>query len=426
MTILEDLTAMLQKHDERAARYARLNAYDTGDQPLSYLAPELRAQLDNRLDRVSIGLPAVLLDALNERMRVLAFNGADGAAAYGLWRRDDLDQTHAIAHREAMCLGTSYALVWGRPDGRARISVESAEQVTAVTDPGTREIVRAVKRWGDATGTTAVMYEADVVRIFRSDAIGASTLGFRLVETIPHDLGRVPVVQLRNPGRLLDPFGASEIEPLLPLTDAATKLATDLMIGSEHGARPRRWATGVELEERPILDADGKPAVDEFGDALVEAVVPFSEDDRMLLAESEAAKFGQLPGADLAGYEKAIGVIMRMVSAVSGLPEHLLGIGGDNPTSADSIRAAESSLTAKAEAKQRAFGKSWEDVARLAVAIEQDRRPEGVDVEVRWADPSTRSAAQEADALVKLHAQGLITTEEARDRLGLTTGEEAR
>jgi hypothetical protein len=39
---------------------------------------------------------------------------------------------------------------------------------------------------------------------------------------------------------------------------------------------------------------------------------------------------------------------------------------------------------------------------------------------VVWADPATRSVAQEADAVTKLHAEGLLTTEEARERLGIT------
>ena len=110
---------------------------------------------------------------------------------------------------------------------------------------------------------------------------------------------------------------------------------------------------------------------------------------------------------------------MRQISAVSGLPEHMLGVGGDNPTSADSIRASESALTAKAEARQATFGKAWEDVARLIVAIRDSVDPASVDVRVKWADPSTRSVAQEADAIVKLHAAGILPTSYALARLEL-------
>ena len=30
-----------------------------------------------------------------------------------------------------------------------------------------------------------------------------------------------------------------------------------MMVTSEYVGRPRRWATGIELTEEPVLDADG-------------------------------------------------------------------------------------------------------------------------------------------------------------------------
>jgi hypothetical protein len=190
---------------------------------------------------------------------------------------------------------------------------------------------------------------------------------------------------------------------VLSLTDAVVKLTTDMLTASEYAARPRRWATGVELIED-----------EETGEALN----PFPENDRMLISEGPESKFGQLPGSDLTGYENAVGVIMRQISAVSGLPESMLGIGGDNPTSADSIRASEAALTAKAEARQGTFGPAWEDVARLIVAVRDEVDPASVELQVKWADPSTRSVAQEADAIVKLVQSGILPTSYALQRLG--------
>jgi len=109
---------------------------------------------------------------------------------------------------------------------------------------------------------------------------------------------------------------------------------------------------------------------------------------------------------------------MRSISAVSGLPEHMLGIGGDNPTSADSIRASEAALTARAEQRQAQLGRGWEDVARLMVAVRDGVDPRNVDVAVQWADASTRSVSAEADAVTKLFSAGLLPAEFALRRLG--------
>lgn len=393
----DTLTSLLQRIDEKAGRYADLNRYYRGEQPLTFLAPEIRTSLNNRLARVSVNVPRLLVDSIAERLRVIGFEGADVRAE---WKAGDLDQLAAVAHREALILGDAFAIVWAR-DGRPHVTIESAEQMAVSVDPGTRTITQAVKRWEGKDGTHAVLYGPDQIEHYRSESMGATTLGFKLVETIANPIGRVPVVRFRNGGRLLED-GVSEMHDVLSLTDAAVKLTTDLLTSSEYAARPRRWATGVELEE----DTEGN------------AVNPYGESDRMLISEDPASKFGQLPASDLAGYEAGIGVIMRQISAVSGLPEHLLGIGGDNPTSADSIRVSEASLTVKAEARQGTFGTSWEDVARLIVAVRDGVDPASVDVQVKWADPSTRSVSQEADAVVKLHAAGILPTSYALARLG--------
>lgn len=90
----------------------------------------------------------------------------------------------------------------------------------------------------------------------------------------------------------------------------------------------------------------------------------------------------------------------------------------DTPASADALRAAEASLTARAEARQQEFGRSWEDVARLIVTVRDGVDPLQVDVRVKWADASTRSVAQEADAVTKLFAAGLLPASYALQRLG--------
>lgn len=399
----QTLTTTLQLLDESAARYSALAAYYEGRQPLTFLSPEARASLNNRLTAVSVNVSRLLVDSIAERLRITGFTRPD---VWGDWAANGMDTMSGIAHREALLLGDSYVIAWAGPDGSPRVTVESATQVAVTTDPATREVTSAVKRWEAGGATHAVWYGADSIVRYRANGPGATTTGFHVVKVLDNPLGRPPVVHLRNGDRLLT-RGVSEMADVLSLTDALVKLTTDMLTASEYAARPRRWATGIELEE------------DENGNA----VNPFGETDRMMVNEAPEGKFGQLPAADLSGYENAVGVIMRQISAVSGLPEHLLGIGGDNPTSADAIRASEAALTAKAEARQGTFGRSWADVARLMVAVKHGVDPAGVDVAVKWADPSTRSVAQEADAVVKLFSAGLLPASVALARLGYTDTE---
>ncbi|RBP64143.1 SPP1 Gp6-like portal protein [Brevibacterium sanguinis] len=410
MPTKNELTEILQKIDEPAAEYTRLTRYYEGKQPLTFLSPEARENLGNRLSSVSVNVPRLVVETIAERLRVTGFTRPD---VWSAWLSNDMDTLSSVVHREALLLGDSYVIVWADTQGRPLVSVESATQVAVTTDPATRQVTSAVKRWSTKDGARAVWYGPDEIVHYVSRTTGATTTGFEPVEALPNSLGRPPVVAFRNGGRLLT-RGVSEMLDVLALTDAAVKLTTDLLTASEYSARPRRWATGIELDE---IEAE---------DGTKEVVNPYGESDRMMISEAADAKFGQLAGADLIGYENAIGVIMREISAVSGLPDHMLGLSGSNPTSADSIRASEATLTAKAEAKQGIFGRSWKQVAQLITAVQTGVDPATVEIGVTWADPSTRSAAQEADAVTKLVQAGVLPAAVALERLGYNADEISR
>ena len=197
------------------------------------------------------------------------------------------------------------------------------------------------------------------------------------------------------------------------------------MVTSEYVGRPRRWATGIELTEEPLLDADGNMTVGVDGNPVMTEVNPIPEGNRAMISESDQARFGQLEAANLAGYEASVRVLLAQIMAVSTLPGHYVGILTDNPASADALRAAEASLTARAEARQATFGRSWEQVARLMVAVSDGRDPQQVEARVQWADAATRSEAQEADAMVKLHQAGLLPASYALAKLGYSDDEVA-
>ena len=82
------------------------------------------------------------------------------------------------------------------------------------------------------------------------------------------------------------------------------------------------------------------------------------------------------------------------------------------------------SLTARAEARQATFGRAWEQVGRLMIAVRDGRDPALIDdIRVLWADAATRSVAQEADAVVKLYAAGLLPARYALSKLGYSDDE---
>ena len=400
MTTTDLVADLAQDLDTRQARIATDQRYLDGTQPLAFLSNIARDA--TKLSRMASNIPAVQVNAIAERLRVTGLVGGDRAD----FVRNDLDQNLPVAFREALGVGSSYAIVWDSTGQRRPVaSVESAEQVIVRRDPASREITSALKRVSVGSTTRAWLYLPDAVVPFTADGENAA-LGWRQGQAIRNPLGVVPVVEFRNATRLLGP-GVSEIEDLKPLVDALNKLLADMMVGSEFYARPRRWASGIEMQS----DDEGNP------------VNPFPEGDRMMVSEESEAKFGQLSAADLGSYEKAVGVVLGQIMAVSALPAHYLGALTGQAPGADGLRAAEAALTARAEAKQGLFGRSVEQMGRLMEAVRTDSDPRNIEVKVTWADAGTRSIAQESDAVVKLHQAGLLPADYALARLGYDADE---
>lgn len=375
----------------------------------------------------------VAVDSVAERMRLRGVSvtaaGTDvSKIAWNEWLASDMDQHTPTLIREALAAGAGYCTIVTTPSGRSRVVVEDAESMVTQFDPMTREPVKSLRRWDDVhpDGTIrteyAAVYDSAEVRTYEKRS------GWTLTEQVPHTLGQVPVVTVTNRRALSGSYGYSVIDDMAPLVDGLSKVLSDMLVASEDVARPRRWASGIDLEEEEDddgfvadagvgIDLDGQlsGSGDSNGNTPVES--PFEHGNRMFTTESADAKFGQLPGADLAGYRTAAELLRQEIMTVASLPAHLVGVTTANPASADATRASELSLTAAAESAMSVVGTSLERAFRLLVSARTGFRPEDVTVRLRWCRPDTRSEAQDVDGVTKLFSLGLLSVEEARARI---------
>lgn len=410
----------------------RLLAYDRyyeGEQPIRFVAPALRVEFGERITALVLNFPRVVADAYENRLDVEGFRYAGDSAGdedlWAVWQANDLDEQSQQAHLDSLALGRSYVIV-GSGDGADDapvITVESAMQVWAARDPRTRRVTAAVKRWdeGPVTGPReqhAVLYLPDSTR----HMVRRSGRGWQLVGTVDeHEMGRVPVVPLVNRPRILRPDGLSEFHDVLPVADAANKIATDMMVSAEFHAMPRRWAAGVKQSD--FQDTTGAP------------LNPWSRDAGTLWAtENASAEFGQFTEANLANFHNTIKMLAQLTVQLAGLPPHYASVGsGDaNPTSADAIRSAESQLVKRVERKQTYYGGAWESVMRLVRRVQTGEwDANATSLETLWRDPSTPTVAQKADAVMKLATplqggRAIVPLEQAREDLGYTAEQRRR
>jgi hypothetical protein len=396
------------------AEMRKLNRYYEGDQPLCYMAPALQQEIGDRITQLVINWPRMGVDAYENRLDVEGFRLPGKAKAddrlWGIWQANDLDEISQQAHLESLILKRSYAIVGPNEDEPELpiITVEHPSQVVTHHDPRTRKVIAGLKRWTDDDDTLwSTLYTPDVDRFFAYE--GGKWI---LQDETVHNRGFCSVVPLVNRPRMMKPGGTSELADVIPIADAANKMATDMMISGEYHAMPRRVWFG--LDENDFVDENGKPL------STWEKVA--GREWATSQRKGEEADVVQFPEAALSNFHDTIKLLAQVASQMLALPPHYLQFAGTNPASADAIRSSEAQLVKRVERKQRVLGGAWEQVMRIAATIAK-LDVDGVDLrrmETVWRDASTPTVAQVADAAVKKFQVGIATLRQARLDVGYT------
>jgi hypothetical protein len=412
---MADLSALVRLDTKLAQQIPaldRLDKYFEGEQPLKYMAAAMQAEIGDRVSQLVLNWLRFGAEAYENRLDVEGFRyrGSDSSDddLWATWQANGLDEQAQQAHLDSLVLGRSYVIV-GSPDAaddEPIVSVESPFQVFTERDPRTRRVSGAVKRWQEGEGTEivqrATLYLPNSTESFAAGKDGWKSTG----APDNHELGTVPVVPLVNRPRILRPDGLSEFQDVIPVADAANKMATDMMVSGEYHAMPRRWASALRADD--FVDANGNP------------IGVWSRDaGRLWATESTETKFGQFQESDLAVFHNSIKLLAQLASQMLALPPHYLSFAGDNPASADAIRSSETQLVKRVERKHTYLGGAWEDAQRLVLRFKTGKwDPAAQGLETVWRDPSTPTVAQKADAAVKMVQTGILPIEQAREDLG--------
>lgn len=397
MTAQQDLRDDLERIETRSHALNTLRKHWNGEPDTAYMSKKSREAMDERLGRLSINFPRLLVTSYVDRMNLTGFRDAAGAADPQAWtrhRRAGLVARAELIHTDRLMYGAAYVTVWPEATGPA-VVLDNPFTMTVDTDPLTGIVSRAVRTWTHRKAQHALTIDAEVVTRWRCDSpdLGSSGQWERVGQPVPSAYGAdgiVPVVPFIRRLSTSDHDGTSVAADILDLTDAENKLMADAMVTSESYARPRRWATGLEIEE----DEDGN-AVDPFGR------------DRSLQSEDPDTRFGQFDPARLDSYADMSATLTQMVGAMSGLPAHYLGLHGDQPAAAEGVRAAEAQLTSRVFSEIRKLDAPWTAVAALlALASDRDLIAPP-DLSPDWASPEIRTPGQASDSAAKLHGIGV-------------------
>lgn len=390
---LEELTDRIDAAPGRLNKYRK--AWD-GDAPAAFLSKDSRDALDGKVTRLGVNYPRLTVQSVVERMRLRGFRrrGATelDAKLLAAARTMNLDAVADRLHTVRALYGAGYLTVWtSERTGLPVALADSPLNAAVIRDPATGEVIAALRTWtlGDDGSRGGAYMTASSITRYRAQS--ESGQWQQDGATWDNPLGMVPMVPFIRQQHTADADGTSLVADVLDLSDALAKVLADGMVNSEYYAKPRRWATGLEIVE----DEDGN-AVDPFGRS------------RFLQSEAPETKFGQLQATAPDGQTELVATLTQQIGALTGLPPHYLGLHGDQPANADGVRAAETQLTARVAAEQRATDGPWSTVAALmAGTLDGTVDPWAADYVSVWESAESWTPAQAADAAAKLATIGV-------------------
>jgi hypothetical protein len=298
------------------------------------------------------------------------------------------------------------------------VTPESPLELYVDLDPATRRVRAALRRvndvdsFGGVAKRHATLYLPDVTIWCESNG-GA---GYEEVRRDEHGLGMVPVAPIiyrprlrsstRSPRNLeVARLGRSALDPIIPLSDSANKLATDMMVAAEFVAMPLRGLFGVGPDD--FEDQEGNKT------SPLRTIM-----GRLITIPDENAKAFEWASGQLSNFTEAMRALAELVVSVTGLPPHYLGKASDNPPSAEAIAASESRLATRAERAQDSLGVGAMDAAELILRFTKAWDPAFASMTLDWRNVRTPTIGALSDASVKLFQAGIVPLPQTRAALG--------
>lgn len=410
LAILDRLFKKLRHHDGK--NHVLENYYEgkTRLKDLNISVPPALKLVDS-----VVGWAGTAVDVLEERLDFEGYIGGDNYGLNDIFRQNELDLDSSLGHKDALIYGVGFVFVGKGTDGEPDplITIESPKKATALYDLRTRRLSAALLVDRDDIG------EVEMGKLYLpNETITIEKVGQSWAEVYrdEHNLGRVPVAPLVNNPRSGDPDGRSEItRAVRSYTDSAMRTLLGAEVAREFYSAPQRFVLGAK--EDLFLDSDGNP-LNPWSVVQGRMLgVPYNDDDGVM------PQVGQFTANSPAPYFEQIRQYAQLIAAETAIPASYLGFQTDNPSSADAIRQMEARLVKRAERRQRQFGRTWSEVAKLALLVRDGEIPaDAANIRPIWRDASTPTRAAAADETTKLIQVGVLTpdSEIVYNRIGLS------
>lgn len=397
------------------------DAYYEAEQRVKSMGIAIPPEVASRVSPV-VGWASTVVDVTEERLDWYGWADLDEDLGLAqVYAENALDVESGPAHLDALLYGTSFVRVGSGREGEASplVTVHSPLSTTGEWDSRARRLRSAVTVTATANGQAS-----EIVLDLPDEAITVQRVRgtWAVVDRDVHRLGRVPVAQMANRPRASRVGGKSEITKAVRYyCDAAVRTVLGMEGNREFYGIPQLTLLGRGADA--FVDAEGNPT---SGWRIVAGHALAIDRDE----DGNVPDLKQLQVGSPQPFLEQVRGWAQLLATEAGLPAAYLGFQTDNPASADAIRAMEARLVKRAERRQVGFGRTWLEVARLALLVRDGEvSPEfSMDVANRWRDASTPTRAAAAEETVKYVGAGVLPSDSVvtYDRMGLSPAEQRR
>lgn len=238
-----------------------------------------------------------------------------------------------------------------------------------------------------------------------------------------HKMGRPLMVAMIWNATSSKPFGRSRIKcTVRALVDGHVRTVANATIGLEFATAPQKYLLGVTDEQYDaIINSKFKTYV---GSLLAATNNPET---------GEKPSFGQLSQGTLQPHIDMMRMLATQFAAETGLSVTDTGVINDaNPTSSDAILAQSQTLVGLAEQLNAGNGDALRLIARMAIAIADNKTleelDESADVIAHFKNPAMPNVASTTDAAIKIAGarEGFASTDVFLEMIGFGQADIAR
>lgn len=371
-----------------------------------------------RIDTV-MGWPAKAVDYLADRSIFDGFRFRDGQNEELdlILEENDFSNLYSETCPSELALSVSFMTVTKGGKGEPDVLISAYDACTAagIWDYRKRRIkcgiaiVDVEQRQGTLWPTQLNLYtDTQVIELHRA------MNGRYAVKRHPNPQGRPLIEPLRFRPSLDRPFGRSRINrAVMAITDSAVREALRSEVAAEFAAAPQKYILGADDD---IFEKKSK------WEAYIGSFMALTVNE-----DGDMPSFGQLPQPSMQPHTEYMRDLAARFSGETSIPISSLGVIHDNPASAEAMLAAREDLVVEAEKMNKVNGTALKNVAKLVLAISQNKTLADLDdnertITTSFKNPAMPSAVSQSDAIIKQISAmpWLANTDVVLEELGYT------